>query len=421
MKILALGALCAVTLGFVAPLALAQTAPVAPIRAAQKSGYDLLLETQGAFWNGPNGSPLAAEKLAPAEDLRRQRLAVENNAPLLAKTREALRLGIAVPAPDPSGIASFRTFATVREIARQFAQEADVRAADGDAMGAANSSLDSIELGAQFGRGSLLQWLVGEAVTSIGRKYLVKHAPQLNAAQSREVAARLERVYAARPTLEELLRAEQRTTFALSLSLIENAASRAEMQANLGKPEDVENYSYAQLRQILALDKSQLEANTAELFDAAVARVRQPYQRAAKAAPLRGADPLTDGSAPVLGAVRFGYERGHLADRFAVAALKLHAIKLETGAYPATFEAGNDPFSPDLSPLIYRRDGESYLLYSIGPDGLDDGGADMTTSITDPETGAEIATNRVFSRCDGRYYGANFIEPSGQTGVGVAI
>ena len=392
---LAWSALCAVALGLTAPVALAQMAPVVPVQAAQKSGYDLLLETRGAFWDGPNGSPSTAEALAPAENLRRQRLAVQNNAPVLAKTREALRLGIVVPASDPTQMADIRSFATARELARQFAQQADVRAADGDALGAAEASLDAIELGAQFGRGTMLQWLVGQAVESIGRKYLLKHASRLNAAQSRAVAARLERINAGRSSLEELLRAEEQATFETSLAFAEDPAARAEMQADLRKPEDTDNYSYAQLRQLLALTKAQLEANSAALFGAAIARAQQPYQSTRDAAPLEGADPLTDGAAFSVNALPFLHAGNVSSHRLATAALKLRALKLDSGAYPATFDAGVDPFSPTLSPLIYKRDGDKYLLYSVGPDGTDDGGAEIRSSVTDPATGDEIATNRV--------------------------
>ena len=62
-------------------------------------------------------------------------------------------------------------------------------------------------------------------------------------------------------------------------------------------------------------------------------------------------------------------------------ALRLH--QLEKGAYPAKLEAlvpqyldavPIDPFSPDRSGLVYKPEANSYSLYSVGPDGKDDGG-----------------------------------------------
>lgn len=63
--------------------------------------------------------------------------------------------------------------------------------------------------------------------------------------------------------------------------------------------------------------------------------------------------------------------------------IALRLYQLETGAYPAKLEAlvpqyldsvPVDPFSPDLSGLIYKPQTNSYSLYSVGPDGKDDGG-----------------------------------------------
>ena len=63
------------------------------------------------------------------------------------------------------------------------------------------------------------------------------------------------------------------------------------------------------------------------------------------------------------------------------AMLALAAFRAETGGYPAALKEAcvrsglpvpRDPFSG--GELIYRREGNSYLLYSIGEDWRDDGG-----------------------------------------------
>jgi len=62
--------------------------------------------------------------------------------------------------------------------------------------------------------------------------------------------------------------------------------------------------------------------------------------------------------------------------------LALHAYQLDHGSYPATLTAlvpgylnsiPDDPFALN-GPLRYRLKGQQYVLYSIGPDGKDDGG-----------------------------------------------
>lgn len=56
-----------------------------------------------------------------------------------------------------------------------------------------------------------------------------------------------------------------------------------------------------------------------------------------------------------------------------------------------------DPFAED-APLRYRIEGDRYVLYSIGPDGMDDGG----TAIFDPDaTFAPRAQYRVRANSKG--------------------
>lgn len=53
--------------------------------------------------------------------------------------------------------------------------------------------------------------------------------------------------------------------------------------------------------------------------------------------------------------------------------LALARERADKGAYPETFPAGlMDPFTGQA--LVYRREGAGYVLYSVGPDGKDDGG-----------------------------------------------
>jgi len=62
--------------------------------------------------------------------------------------------------------------------------------------------------------------------------------------------------------------------------------------------------------------------------------------------------------------------------------LALHAYKLDHGSYPSSLaqlapayleSLPADPFAPSGT-FKYRRIGNKYLLYSVGPDGKDDGG-----------------------------------------------
>ena len=76
-------------------------------------------------------------------------------------------------------------------------------------------------------------------------------------------------------------------------------------------------------------------------------------------------------------------------------ALALRAYRLQHAGYPATLKVmvpkylslvPDDPFALSIT-LRYKRTGNSYLLYSVGPDGKDDGGR----SIFDPTQPAPLA------------------------------
>jgi hypothetical protein len=62
--------------------------------------------------------------------------------------------------------------------------------------------------------------------------------------------------------------------------------------------------------------------------------------------------------------------------------LLLEAYRIEQGEYPVSLDRLTPKYTKELPGdvysdafLIYRRDGERYLLYSVGPNGKDDSGA----------------------------------------------
>ncbi len=395
-----IGALCAALLLCGALLffvAFANHAPFAlPVFAQTKSGYDLLLEARALMKDGPNGSPSATEILAPAENLRRQRLAVARNAPALAKLRVALKANIKVPVPQsPNDFAGiFPVFASAREFARQLAQEAAVRAADGNAMGAVQSNLDALELGAQMNHGTLVSGMVGIAVSAIGRAHLEKYAPLLDASQSREVARQMDEIGGKMQTMTQMLQAEQAYGLRLTRQIfadMDDPQKHAQMQEDING--GAAKYNQA-MNAMLKLPLAQVETEYQAQFARAIELADKPYFAATQAAPLNSDIAYVNLTLGVIAApsIRFMLERNTVSNRLLADSLRLHAVKLETGVYPETFDAETDPLSPTLAPLIYKHVGDSYVLYSVGPDGVDNNGAQIQTLFTDSETGAKTVS-----------------------------
>jgi hypothetical protein len=73
---------------------------------------------------------------------------------------------------------------------------------------------------------------------------------------------------------------------------------------------------------------------------------------------------------------RYTYTRARL--RLLYTALRLETYRKTYGRYPASLkELGNSPYLIDPfsnQPFVYRPQGDRYVLYSVGPNGKDDGG-----------------------------------------------
>src|SRR5262249_28531661 len=86
---------------------------------------------------------------------------------------------------------------------------------------------------------------------------------------------------------------------------------------------------------------------------------------------------------PALESGRSASKRSAARFRLLVAELAIRAYRLERGDAPDSLESlvtaylsavPVDPYSPRGEPLIYRKARSGSLLYSAGPDGVDDGG-----------------------------------------------
>lgn len=86
--------------------------------------------------------------------------------------------------------------------------------------------------------------------------------------------------------------------------------------------------------------------------------------------------------------------------RILYAALTAEGYRKSRGAYPARLEGLApaehiaDPFSNGA--LIYRGSGSRYTLYSVGPNGVDDGGAPYTESRMRPGQTGDLPLKATF-------------------------
>ncbi len=368
-----------------APL-LAHAVVIPETRLPNPNGYDLLVKATESVDRKDAGSPLTIDTLSPEEDLKRQRASTLKNAAALALVRQALKLPIVVPskrgprAPSPP-------YSGFRWLSRIVLQEGAVFAADRHMDRAMNSALDVVEMGAALQNGSNeIGMLVGLAIESMGRSDIMRRRAKLNSEQAAQSARRLESIDAKRPAYAEIQREVTWNNLSEMRDILRDpewkkfhdggeAKSMAGMLKGMG---DINK-----LRQTSDL---QIESNFMAASDAILARARLPYSPKLPVVP----DP-TDALSTLLvnpdtslgiTRSRVSYERNAAASRMLIVELAREAFWTASRQNPQSLQelvpkylsaVPRDPFAPG-SELRYERQGESYVLYSVGPDGVDNGG-----------------------------------------------
>ena len=137
----------------------------------------------------------------------------------------------------------------------------------------------------------------------------------------------------------------------------------------------------------LLYGKTGIMRSYTEFLDAVAMQARQPY--AAKLPPLIPHDFLNQLMSDVYDHLRLKDVNMETQNGLLLVCLALHTYRLEHGRYPASLtelapdylkKIPYDPFALEGA-FSYLLKGKSYVLYSVGPDGKDDGG----TPIDDPK------------------------------------
>lgn len=332
--------------------------------------------------NGPDGRPLP-----PVTDAERDAVLRENG-PALKKLRQGFEHEY-WELPARSWSSQFPHYARYRGLARVLRLEGQRRAARRDWSGALSSTLDAIRLGEDCGRGSvLIGMLVGVAVQAIGRRDAWTYIPHLGAAESRKAARRLEAITERHFGFADTLQEEKWAGQAGLMEVFRQRDWQQSLLRNLsggggGTGAAPPNWQDIQHRaRMLAVSKSQVMANYSSYMDGLIANARQPYSAKLPAPPIPK-DPINEILLPVFDQARFSEVRAVTMNRLLLLSLALRAFQAERGRYPERLhelapgylrKLPADDFAPNGT-FRYRRKASGYLLYSLGPDGMDDGGA----------------------------------------------
>ncbi|HLJ55374.1 MAG TPA: hypothetical protein VKT77_10070 [Chthonomonadaceae bacterium] len=335
-------------------------------------------------------------RYAPAIYLTRHALPLEYQ----VLTRDALRLNYDAPAVGAFDDQTYRS--DYIQLANALMLDAQVKEASGDTWAAAQSMMDSIELGVLVSHGGTEDLVTGLSCAAAGRVRLWDMVDRLDAAHARAAALRLNEIAARKPAFAEIV-VEDKWRLA------------ADLQAHMRRPEwrrtilvpgwSAERSSTVGLASYLYLapySKRAILDDITRNMDRLATLSQLPYSdavpRRLASVPLDGpaqGDPVAAMLVPYFGA---SYFRDIAASRTELVLLEtafaLRAYRLEHHALPDRLDrlvprylpaVPEDPFRPG-HPLGYRNrviaarigGGTERLfpvLYSVGPDGIDDGGS----------------------------------------------
>ena len=367
----------------------------APAKAPKPNGYDLYVAAGTALVpaltpvDAVNDStpPATAQLRAGQYSLARKTAWLSRNRKTFDLFNQAMKTPSLAPPERSLFSVNFPAYAKLRELARAKTVESNARWMRGDYNGALQSGLDTVQMGHDMRRGGvIITTLVATSVGAIGRSVTHDTIDKLDAKSARDGARRLEKLLATRWGLAQTLTEDKYYTQSNWLETFKTGDWRTE---SMGA--DISTLSPWQRFRVYTISKQRIMDNIAASCDRDIANASLPYAVARK--PLQIAnDPFA--SLYQSPDIRPLDARDLAGDQLLMLRLALRAYQLETGAPPSTLNALTprylnaipaDPFGGGQL-WRYQRKGSAYRLWSIGPDGVDNGGQPVP-----PRTGGRPA------------------------------
>ncbi len=318
---------------------------------------------------------------------------IKQNSDALCELRKGFEYKCLVPQKIVTNESSFTTFASIRALGRLLVLESKVYAAHGDMVGATNSLMDSIRMSKDIQHGgNLIQALSGMASERFSRKELVGMLDRLSANDAKSLAQSMEQLANLNWPYYEVMIEEKR----FGLTYLQNELKKPDWKTRLleesADSEDTESTKVEKknLFKYLSLTKQGAVTRYTKYMDRQIARCKLPYPVFAKQPPIP-TDILSEDLAPTYEGIQIRFTNNETQTALLTTMLALHAYKLERGRCPGKLSElvpaylasiPSDPFSRN-GPLLYKLDGNNYVLYSIGPDAQDDGGKAILNPVGD--------------------------------------
>ncbi len=275
-------------------------------------------------------------------------------------------------------------FGNYRELARYNAVRCEVLAAQGKHAQAVDKAIEFWQLGMEMqNNANYVTTLVGIAIEAVSRSPLDNNIAHLTAIEAARAAKRMEVLTAKRPPLQAILH-EEYTGFLLTIvpRIVEQTRqTQRDAAYERGEydyvPED--NPTLKLFAPLINWSARKMAHEYHDAMQPLLATAQAPWSQRHYEIPINTASHQRD-LVETLAKGRFHFTRGDVGLQLSMTRLALHAYRKTYDVYPSHLKdlvpaylkkVPSDAFA-DGKPLHYRREGNHYKLWSVGPDGRND-------------------------------------------------
>lgn len=350
-----------------------------PVPAPNQNGFLMLKAATAKIFHDDDVKDAVKSKPEKKRSLVEKQTLIDDNRIPIEQTRKALLYSYSEETTSNTLYEKMPYYDRFRQMTRVLTLAGNVAWEKGKQKEATDYYLDGVTIGRRIPHHvGLVGSLVGMASESIARRPLWEHLDQMSEKTASGALARLQQLTHERMPYSETLEQDKY----IMLTGIKTAMEHPEKFSELvGGGTSGDRLMRVYFR--VAPRKYVIDTMGAQM-DRVIAQTKKPYILDHKELPLP-AEIITRMMMPVLTVARCKHVANETGDNLLRTALSLRIYRLQNGKYPERLsdlvdakimvQVPEDPFALPGQSLQYERQADgNYLLYSVGPDGIDNSG-----------------------------------------------